>query len=371
MTPRAFLSLIIVTGIAVLAAIVVLVSEQIASSAAQRGGSLMFPELQAREGELSQLTIETSRYTLVLAYRDGRWVSVDRGDYPVRSDPILQIVEALTELVAFEPKTTDAALFPEIMVVAPTPETADAGEGAHMQVLAVNGDVLADAIIGKPSASIGQRQRGGTFVRRVGEDQAWLAEGTVLVPEFLPEWFDVLLHVPGPDVGRVAILAGDRLLFDAVKTNFATGDYDLVFLDEAYTRPGIAADDNAVRNMTQAIVTTTFDNARPKDTVTVAADARTVRYETRNGLRLDVTLVMAEGEMWVIYTATAAPGSAAEAQAAAIQASTAQWAFKLPPGRYITLTRDIALLVMVPVEVRQTPFGQGAAPGGPLVPALP
>jgi hypothetical protein len=118
--------------------------------------------------------------------------------------------------------------------------------------------------------------------------------------------------------------------------------------------------------MSQAIVSTTFDDARPKDSVTIAPDARTVRYETRNGLRLDITLATADGGIWVIYNATAIADTAA-AQAADIQARTANWAFKLPIGRVTTLSRDILQLVTVPIQP-VTPIGP--QPGGPIIPPI-
>ena len=85
MTPRALLSLIVLTVVAIIGAIIVLVSEQIASAGDRGGGEQMFAEVVSRRDDLSQLTLTTSRYELRLEYRDGRWVSVDRGDYPVRA----------------------------------------------------------------------------------------------------------------------------------------------------------------------------------------------------------------------------------------------------------------------------------------------
>ena len=372
MTPRALLSLIVLTAVAIIGAIIVLVSEQIASAGDRGGGEQMFAAVESRRADLSQLTLTTARYELRLEFRDGRWVSIDRGDYPVRAEPVTQIIDAIAGLVTFEARTDDPALFPNVAVEGPTaPEPGAqlapaAVDNPSMQIRAVanDGEVLADAIIGFASRSIGMRPRGGTFVRRTGENQVWLAEGTVIVPSFLPEWFDPLLSIPGPDVARVSIFSGPNLIFDAVKSDFATGNYDLAYLDAAYQRPNITTEDNAVRGMSQAIVSTTFDDARPKDSVTIAPDARTVRYETRTGLRLDITLVTADGSTWVLYNATAIQDTAA-AQAADIQARTGNWAFKLPVGRITTLTRDIAQLVVVPVQPI-TPIGP--QPGGPIVP---
>jgi hypothetical protein len=55
----------------------------------------MFPALVDRMAELSQVTVENRRYSLVFELRDGVWVAADRGDYPIRQNVLAQTVSAL------------------------------------------------------------------------------------------------------------------------------------------------------------------------------------------------------------------------------------------------------------------------------------
>lgn len=370
MTPRAFLSLALLTILAVIGAIVVVAMEANRVGTSDRGGDPMFPLLVERGADVSQVTVEARRYSVTLERRNGGWVAIDRGDYPVKSEPVEQLITAMAQLTEFEPRTDNPELYPEIDVVGVGADTED----MHFMAQAADGTVLADAIVGMPSRSIGNRS--GTFVRRTNGAEAWLVEGAVFFPNYLPEWFNPLLSVPGPDIGRVTIFSGDRMLFDASKISFETGDYELDFLDEAYQRPNIEAEDNAIRNLAQAVVSTTFDDARPRETVTVPDDARTIRFQTRNGLSLGITLVPIETngvtQTWVLYDASAEPGSPAEADAAAMRLRTYDWAFLLPQSRIVTLSRDITQLVRVPVQQQApTPLGPNApAPLGPLIPGL-
>jgi hypothetical protein len=97
------------------------VTQQIAASASQRGGGLMFPEFAARADEDMRITIEARQYAIVIERRGDQWVSIDRGDYPVRAEPAQQIIDAIAEMTAYEAKTDNPALFQEIDVSARAP----------------------------------------------------------------------------------------------------------------------------------------------------------------------------------------------------------------------------------------------------------
>ncbi len=345
MSPRGFLTFAIVTATALLAAITFVIVEQIAASGDRRSGGLMFAELADRAGEVSQVSIDARRYKIVVELRDGQWIAIDRGDYPVRSEPIDQLLAAMADLVEYEAKTTNPANYLRLGVAGQPSD----GEDTRVTITSSDGEVLADAIIGYPASAIGRHTRGGMYIRRVDEELTWLAEGAALPPTFASEFFDPLFSIPGNTVGRLTILAGDAIIFDAEKVNFNTGDFDLVYLDPAIGPAGSTARDSRVRGMSQAIVSTTFLDARTIDAVTIPDDARTVRYETRDGLSLAATLAEGEGVTWVVYTVSAEPGSAAEQQAAAIAAATSGWVFLLQPSRIITFTREVTELFDPPV----------------------
>jgi hypothetical protein len=366
MSARSFLSLAILTAIALIAAIGLVVAEQIAASGDQRAGGLMFPEFAERAEDVTRVTIDARLYDMDLQLIDGQWVAIDRADYPVRGEPIDQLLAGLQALVEYEGKTDVPDLFPLLGVADPAPDR----DSTRVTVAAADGDVLVDAILGYPANAIGRHTRGGVYVRRIGEERAWLAEGTVIPPTFVSEFFDQLFTVTGPEVGRVTILQGDTVQFDAVKVDFATGDYDLVYLDPAIGPEGATARDSAVRGMSQGIVSMTFVDAIPLEDVTIAADARTIRYVTQDGLSLSVTLAERNDTTYVVFVTGAEPGSPAQERAATIAAATSQWAFELQPGRLVTFRRDIAELFDRPI----VPVDEGPAPAPapePLAPLPP
>ena len=346
MSPRAFIALLVTASVAVIAAAVMLVVEQVAATPRQTGGDYMFPQLNESIDELDRLVIATSRYSLTLGLRDEQWVAADFGDYPINIEPFLQIVGSLISMTRVEPKTDNPALYQYLSVT--NLEDDETNTTVRIQAYLSGGAQVADALFGRQSASIGFTRVGGTFVREVDSDQSWLVEGLITAPNFLQDWFQRLFNVPGPSVASVSISAGETLLLTAEKVDFATADYELTYLGDLIAPPNSIANDANIRGMGQGVISTTFDRARPVAEIALSDDDRVVTFVTIDGLELSVRLVEADGETWVIYRAQAAEGSEAVAEAAEISERTDQWAFIIPVHRVNALSRPLEELFMLP-----------------------
>jgi hypothetical protein len=353
MTARGFLTFVVVATVAVMIAAAMLVVEQSAANPRQAGGDPMFPELKNRLEELDRLVIAGPRYSLTLGLRDGQWVAADFGDYPVNAEPFLQIVSSMLEMTRVEPKTDNPDLYQYLSVT----DIADDETNTTLRIQAYldDGTQVADALFGRESASIGFTRVGGLFVRPTDSEQAWLVEGFITTPNFLQDWFQRLLSIPGPDVASVSIGAGNTVLLTAEKIDFATADYELTFVRDQVAPDNSIANDANIRSMGQGVISTTFDSARPIGELTLSDADRVVTFVTVDGLELSVRLVEADGETWVIYQAFAAAGSEAAEEAAGITERTAQWAFEIPSHRVNALARPIEELFIPPEEEVETP----------------
>ena len=358
MSPRTFVSIVSAAGLALIVAIALIIARQVSADEPVVGGGLMFPELSENLDDLARLQVETARYILTLELRGDQWVAVEFGDYPVDLDPVLQIVSSIANMTRVEAKTDNPDLYGYIGVegVSPTSGT------IRLSAFSNGGDQLMDAIFGTDSTSIGFTRVGGTFVRPTDEERSWLVEGVVFAPSFLQDWFKQLFSVPGPDVASVTITEGNELRFAVEKINFNTADYELTFLDEQLGPAESIANDAGIRGLTQGIISTRFDDARPIETVTFGPDARTLVFTTRTGLTLEVRLGEADGEAWVAYTASAPEGAEAFETAAEIAAKTQHWAFRVPSYRITALSQPIDALILPPPEEPVRPLFNPAAP---------
>jgi hypothetical protein len=229
-------------------------------------------------------------------------------------------------------------------------------------VTSADGQVLADAILGARSYSISaSHTRGGMFVREPSGTQSWLVEGIASVPTDFPEWLDTILDVPGSDVVNIAIIVGDKTIFEVKKTDLTNGVYEIVQLDPAQAAADSVANSNSLRSVASAIVGVRADDVRAVDSMTARQNERTNRFITKSGLQLDAVTFEAEGGIWATFKASAPVGSADAATAAAINGRTANWAFRLDQSHASRLTQPIANLVQKPAP----PAQQGAGPVPP------
>lgn len=344
MSPGGFAALLGATVVSLVVAGIVVSLPREFTDTDRAAGEPMFPVLSEHTAE--QITVTNQGYTLSLARRDGGWIATDRASYPARAGLADGLLDSLAGMTRIEAKTDDPDWYGYIKVGGPDAPTHARGG----RVVATAGEVLVDAIIGSRSGSIGYSRLGATFVRPTGESESWLVEGSAFLPDSLPEWFDQLFHLPATDVVEVTILAGDQVVLQARKPEAGPGDYILEALDESLGPPGSTANAEAMRSLTQAVVNVTFEDVRARDGLVMPPDARTVRFATGGGLRIDATPVEDAGRTWVIVDTTAGEGTQEAEEAASIQARVDGWAFALPERRSVLLTRLLDSLVDRPGE---------------------
>lgn len=359
MTPKTFYTLAAVTGVALLATGAAIASQYGAYSIDRPTDPTFFPGLSENRGDVAKLVVETPRYQLELARSGDSWVVASQGNYPVNATQVANLIDGLANLRPFEAKTSNPELFPEVWV-----EDLDAEDSASSYLAAETaaGEPLGAMIVGKISNSIGFNPLGGTFVRKPGEDQVWLAEGRVGIPLSLTDWFPQIVHVSGPDLRHITIREGGEVVYEADKVDITLGRYELISVVDPGIEGDLIVNDTNIKQLGQGVVSTTFDQARAASEVAFDDSDRIVTFETAKSLTLAVQLHEQDGNTWVKYTATAPEGSDGAAQAAQITERTAGFAFKLPPYRQNPLSMEIASLV----EPRPAEDAPEAQPGGNL-----
>lgn len=342
MTPKAFYTLAAITGVALVGAGAAIASQYGAYSIDRPTDPTFFPGLSANRAEVARLVLNTPRYDLELAKNGESWVVASQGNYPVNTTQVMNLIDGLASLRPFEAKTSNPQLFPEVSVEDPEAEGATS---SYLVAENAAGEPLGAMVVGKISNSIGFNPLGGTFVRKPGDDQVWLAEGRVGIPLSLTDWFPQIVHVSGPDLRHIIIREGGEVVFDANKVDLTLGRYGLNSVVGPVAAADLIVNDTNIKQFGQGVVSTTFDQARAASEVAFADTDRIVTYETAKSLTLVVQLHEQDGATWVRYTATAPEGSDGAAQAAQITQRTAGFAFKLPPYRQNPLSMAIASLV--------------------------
>ena len=215
MTPKTFLAVAAVTGVAVLGAAAAVIVERNALAVPRLGDQPLFPRLASGLGSVARIKIEAPRYSVVFERRGNTWLVADKGNYAARAGAVTRLIGDIAGMRPSETKTDNPNLYSRVAV-----EDRAAADSKSKLVTVENdqGQALARFIMGKQSQSIGFSPLGGTFVRLPGEAQTWLAEGSPIIPDNIGEWFDQIVHVPGTKVKRMVVYEGEKVVYEAAKT---------------------------------------------------------------------------------------------------------------------------------------------------------
>lgn len=329
MTPKTFIGLAVVT-VAVTAAAVYSAQQHYSVARTERSEQVLFPELADQLNEVSFLTVRSADATINMAREEGGWVLAEQWGYPARSEAVRQALVGLAELRAVEPKTR----MPERHARLEVQDVTAAGAQSRMLTLKdIDGDLLAEVVVGRKRFDMGGTGGEGIYVRRADEDQVWLARGQFPYNKSVRDWLD--RDVTDVDEDRVRrITTVDAEGNELVVVRDAPGD-EHFRIDNL--PDGFALKDGwqrEVDRMGGALSGLLLDSVVPADEKELAeTGAVTAEVETFDGLV--VRLVMTpEGEgddatWWTAVTATLSPGAdpqpAAEADSdpeAGIEAGT-------------------------------------------------
>ena len=338
MTPKTFIGLAALTIVTSIGAVVAVISQPTTAPVAYVDEPA-FPELREGPDAVAKVTIQTKDGTITLVRTSPEtWTSPDRFDYPAAGDKINKLVRQLNDMRLIEAKTASAERYERL-------EVEDMAEEANSRLIRLedgDGKVLAEALIGKRLFRLTGNANSGTYIRRPGEDQSWLASGGFDLEPEVEAWLDqIVVEVDREEVAKVEVTladggtysvsrekAGDELQFDDLAEGEALkADASIIELASALT----SARHAGVKRVT--------DMSWPE-----ARHAATIR--SFDGLELTVQFALIEDEPWATFSA--ATGQLSDDAAAADQTrqrvesindKAAGWAYQVNQSLFQRLTK--------------------------------
>jgi hypothetical protein len=301
----------------------------------------MFPDLDVAAA--ASLTIQSPSGEIEIVTDNGTdWTVPARDGYPARRAAVVQTVGGLADLELIEAKTARADWHHFLGLVDP----GDGGEGVKITLRDGAGEVLADVIVGnQPEGAAAEPDgRGRIHVRRPGNDQTWLARGSLSLHTDVAAWLATHLYDIDADrvrEARVTPVGGEAytLSREAPGDSFVLGE--LPVGREILSPYVIEAAATALTDME-------VEDVRPESDVDLAGGFQVV-YRTFDGLEVTFNIADPEGADagWATILARftglpdAEPREAAAVaeEAANINVLADGWAFQLPSfqARQMTL----------------------------------
>lgn len=165
--------------------------------------ALAFPGLAQRLQSAAKIVATRHDGSLEIARRGDTWVLPDKGGYPVRQEKVRELLTGLTELRLTEPRTANPEMLDRLGLDDPTKEGSTA---TLVRVLDAQGGVIAELVIGRRRVRTQGNVPESAFVRRPGDNQAWLAEGRIPVDSDPQLWLDRdIANLPRERIRRIAV----------------------------------------------------------------------------------------------------------------------------------------------------------------------
>ncbi len=281
-------------------------------------GTLVFPGLAEKLQKAAKVEIRHQAQVLDITLANGTWGLPDRGGYPVQQDRLRELLTGLTELRITEPRTADAGEYARLGVEDPQ------AAGANSNLLDVfdnTGAPIATLIVGHRRTRTRGNLPEAVYIRRPGETQSWLAEGSLPVDADPQLWLARdIVNIDHAKIASITVHRGDATLVFGKDAK----DADKFALTAPTDHPKL--DDYKIDDVGRGLEQVTLTDVKPA-AQEPGTKLGTADYVTTDGMTVTVTVFKNDKDIWAQFAATGQ--GAAQKTAAALQATVGGWAYQL------------------------------------------
>ena len=326
----------------------------------------LFRGLEDRLADVAEIKVEHSDGKLTMKRTEVGWVVAEKHAYPANAELVGKVVLQLSQLRLVEPMTRMPERFPRVWL----DDTSNEGSRAKLvRLKGTDGATLAEVMVGRPRYNLGGGGLDGIYIRRPGEDQVWLAQGSLEFGKTEREWLQrQVMDVATKRVRKVSAIDADGTAFVAVKAKPS---------DEHFEIQGLPKDAKLRRNWywdvddtARALRGLEFDDVVPHTDKRVAGSDTLVTAEVRTYDGLIVALTMLEDadaeRSWTRITASVDPAPVGvpdgedtegfktadevKGEADAINAAVADWTYGIAEWRLKSLKLRLADVLAKPQD---------------------
>lgn len=346
---------IAILGVVALAAIggAVAVSLSGPGSNAPGANERVFPALAGKLNDVATLTVARKDETVTVAKKGDTWVVPAKHDYPAAFDKVRKLLLDISDLRPLEQKTSSPSLFPSLEL-----EDLSAADAKSTLVTlkdAGGGTVLA-TYVGK--LRFGKGAGGdGTYVRREGSNETWLAKGRVQPDKGVVNWLDRnLIDVARERVATITLVQADGARLEASRAKATEKNFSL---KNEVPKGRKVKSEWDVNNLASPFERLELEDVRPVADILVTPGTPYGEAATFDGVIVRADIVELDGQAWTRLAARyEAPSSTpseeevkegklksadeAKKEVEAFNAKVGNWAYRLPDWKTENLRKKLA-----------------------------
>ena len=296
MSPKVFLALLALTLVAAGAALLTALAQP-GAAPVRYVDEPAFPALRANPDAVAKVALTTPEgsYTHVRETGD-RWSALERYGYAVDEDQVRALVVALADMRLIEAKTSLPERYGRLEV-----EDVGAADAKSrlLRLESADGEVLAEAIFGKQQHRLTGHQAAGTYLRRPGEAQSWLASGAVAIDPTVVDWLDArIVDLAPAQIARIEIRPDSDAEY-VVRRGAPDEPLQFADLEEGEAlKPDAGLD-----RLAAAFADLRFEDVKPRSELAWPEADQSATAVTFDGVELTVRLARIDDEPWAIIDA--------------------------------------------------------------------
>ena len=367
MTPRQFAVLAAAAALSLVVAATVYTANAPWTLGTQSAGKLV-PGLETVAPDVTRIVIEQGDTTATIARSGDQWLIESQDGYPASAEKVNAFVTAIAQSELVETKTANPDRYHLLDVNDPAKDNA----ARLVRLEDKEGETLAEIIVGKTRFGQSGMTAAGTYTRRPGDAQTWLADQRIVGGTALRDWAAPrVFEVPTETIAGATVEIPNEPKYE-IKRNPDGKSHQITTIPEGKKIRYI----NVVDNIIEAASFLDLDSAR-KATGAKGGEAGTVTLELDSGLRIALSIRREKDGAWATIEATG--DGDAKAAADDIMKRAKGWEFQVQPVKVQTIMKKLDELVEDVADEQgadgpqaQTPGAPGLPPGGfPGMPGMP
>ena len=314
MTPKTFAGLALVTA-AVAAGAAYGVFARYGTTGGGAAETTLFPDLAGKINTVNEMSVQNAEGTVVLKRTEAGWRVATTYDYPAMDATVREAIIGVSNLKLVDAKTKMPERFARLDV---DDVTAKDSKSRLYRLKDGAGTLVAEVLMGRRRFDLGGDEENGVYVRKTGEQQAWLARAKVPADNGVMTWIDrKIVDIRKRRIKRVTTVDADGLALTAMRQDPDAEDYVVENLPEGFQLKDRWQWD--VNGMGLTLTGMQFDAVMPvaetgKDFSAPGVERAVI--ETHGGLILRIAMLKGDDSAgtpwWLTVVADVDPGAKAE-----------------------------------------------------------
>jgi hypothetical protein len=281
--------------------------------------------------------VKQGQDTIVLERKGGSWNLKSRNGYPADPVKVRSLLVGLAEAELVGAKTRR----PDRYAVLELEDPAEKGAKSRLVRLVGGKGVIGEVVVGKKRIEMLDATKGGTYVRKPGDPQTWLANAELDAPIASKDWVKTsVLELDTSKISSVTIEIPGEQPLRIGRDNAAPAKKDAK--DEAPAgEPGKLKftgfppegkklkEASAADTLARAVASIELEDVRKLTSTPGGPAVSTVKIEQKEAPSVTLRLRKEGDSTWLSVTATG-EGDAAKPLAAEITNRTQGWEYKIP-----------------------------------------